>query len=298
MPLFQTGNPQQIRRKEDVLTPGAQKDSLTFLERGSPRPKFPTTTPDLTAMGLMLTGHSGVFFQPGATRRTAPRSQMSNRSGWEFQKPVAISGNQGTIELLYNPSLQLHRELAAVNLLEEYWRVVTFQAPPYMNCVAGEVTHLSASGSGLTAEDSDTMTVTVLDQFGASYVPGMLWSLKEREISSGNLVCTMEHVGESPRVGVSSGSLIDTTDKQLSVTPAGVFTFAHGASGTATGFQVALLVYSPGIGFALSTDQSAGFAASVSVTDAAFEDALLANEAAPVFVGLYMDDTGSLLYRD
>ena len=295
MPLYTPGATRSERiRKEDSLTPGAQKNSLTFIERGTPRPKF--TGDGLNSLGLLLSGHTGTFFQPGATRRTTPRSQMSNRSGWEFQKPVAISGNQASIELLYNPSLRLHRELAAVGLLEEYWRVVTFMAPPFMNAVAGEFLALSASGSGLTDEESDTMSITVIDQFGSEYIPGTLWQSDTRAVSSGTATYTMKHIPESPlHEGITTGAT-----PNLTITTAGAVSFNPGGDAADAGSQSILLVNVPGIGYALSADEGTGLnAAMTAVGGSDFGAAVTADAAdgVPVYVGVYLDTSGSLLFR-
>ena len=294
MPLFTPGATRQARiRKEESLVPGAQKDSLTFVERGTPRPKFTGSNPSL---GLLLEGHTGTFFQPGATRRTAPRSQMSSRSGWEFQKPVAISGNQANIELLYNPSLRLHRELAAVSQLEEFWRVVTFMSPPFMNCVAGEFMALSASGGGITAEESETMTVAVVDQFGAEYITGMLWQSDTWAESGGTVTYGMKHIPESPTLaGVSTSNI------NLTVTEAGAVSFTIGATAADATAKAVFLLNVPGIGYALS-DEIAGTAINSALTaqaGSALGAILTADDAEsiPVFAGVYLDTSGVALFR-
>lgn len=289
MPLFNAGTILARRRAEDNSTPGSQKNSLTFVDRGAPRPKYTGETGQ-TPMGLLLTGHTGSFFEPGATRRFATRSTMGNGTGWEFDKAVAISGNQATVDLLYNPNLKLHRDLGRVNLLDEFYRVVTFARPPHMFCVAGEVQHVSAVGGGYTEEASETVTVTVKNQWGAVQpVDGMVWQLQEAQ--SGG-VYKMEYIGGRQVESISTTATMDLT------VASDTFTFAHGGTAALTDKQATLLVVVPGVGFAVSADVAGDFATSVSVTDGELEAALLADASLPVYVGLYVDDSGDkLLYR-
>ena len=290
MPLFTPGGTILAkRRSEDNSTPGSQKNSLTFIDRGAPRPKYTGETGQ-TPMGLLLSGHTGSFFEPGGTRRFATRSTMGNGTGWEFDKAVAISGNQATIDLLYNPNLKLHRDLGSIGQLEEYWRVVTFARPPLMFCVAGEVQHVSAVGGGYTEEGAETVTVTVKNQWGAVQpVAGMVW----RAVSASSTgVYKMEYVGGRQVESISTSNQLDLT------VSSDTFSFAHGGSGALTDKQAALLVVVPGVGFAVSADVAGDFSTSVSVTDGDLEAALLADPSLPVYVGLYVDDSGDdLLYR-
>ena len=103
-----------------------------------------------------------------------PRFQIGSRSGREFQQQIAASGGQGQLTLVYNPSLRLHQELTQPPLDAQY-HIASFQAPPYMNCVAGVYDHIASDPVTLSGEDQPLMPVTMLDNYGAEHIPGRFY---------------------------------------------------------------------------------------------------------------------------
>ena len=113
----------------------------------------------------------------GFTIRTQPRFYIGNRSGREFEKPIAITPGRGTLDLVYNPALQLHRALRRPYALEAKYVIRSIMAPPYMNMVAGRYYHTSSAAAGLSPEDASTMTIEMLDNDDAEYIPARLYQL-------------------------------------------------------------------------------------------------------------------------
>ena len=312
MPLFTPGTTtiREAQRQEERLTPGGQLNSLTFLERSLGRPKY-AEVEGAGPMGILLTGHQGSMFHPGTTKREVTRTQMSNKSGWEYPQDVAITGNSGNLELVYNPSLLLHRELVEAPIRSR-WQVVGVAAPPLMNMVAGEFLHLSASENGMQRDQQLVQTVQMRDLYGARYVPGALFGLKAREVVGGTITYTVERVDgrNAPNPKFSDTHVpILTADKTLAVnTGTGAFGLSLGDqgsgtdfSGTASSYDIGILCHSPGIGYLMSenlNDQNFNVSTSIAVgIDMAFATALSESESAAMFIGVYATPAGGLMYR-
>ena len=213
----------EMRRKEAARTLGGQVESLTFVQRAKPAAAFEeqdrfsiSWQNELFSdeLGVLLTSAQNSLLYAGVTKRTVPRFQIGSRSGREFQQQVASSGNQGQITLVYNPSLRLHREFTNPPLNSKY-HITSIQAPPYMNCVSGVYEHISTDPVALAPEDQPMMAVNFLDNFGAEYVPGYFYQLKEYTDS----VITVEGLEDQPNVLYARtstswqtlGGLIDVT---------------------------------------------------------------------------------------
>ena len=171
MPTWGTGSLQELLRREEARTLGGQIQSLTFIDRSPPGPGF--TSPH--NWGLLLESATNSLLDAGFSIRTQPRYQIGNRSGREYEEPIAISPGRGTIDLVFNPTLALHRALRRPYQLRAPYVIRSIMAPPYMGMVAGIYLHLNAGPAGLNPEDQSIQTVEFLDNFSAEVVPSRLF---------------------------------------------------------------------------------------------------------------------------
>ena len=185
MPIFNRGEGRlEQQRQEAQRTLSGQINSLTFVERAAARSKF--TGDDAGPLGLLLNSASNSLLFAGVTKRTVPRLYIGSASGWEYQQQIAVSGGQGSLNLVFNPAQQLHRELMAPPKDAQY-HIVSFTAPPYMNCVAGVYDHLSSEPVALSPEEPPVMPVSMLDNLGAEYVPARFYQMTGRNTTDRNL---------------------------------------------------------------------------------------------------------------
>lgn len=312
MPAFATGTPLEIRRKEAARTLGGQINSLTFIDRAAPRPTIDAAKP----FGLLLESATNSLMFAGLTKRTIPRFQIGSRSGREYQQQIAVSGGEGTINLVFNPALELHRELMAPPR-EAAYLIRSVMAPPYMNMVAGQYDHLRSGAVALDPENQATMEIAMLDNFGARYVPGRLYQSGAVTKQATVLSVTFAGVPEGTpdlKVGEESGgSDIEWSDSSggdlhVDFNATGTVELGQISSGanlaTGTGQDTVIIIHIPGEigGYIISSNLSnTNFAASGGVDLATGETELcarvIANPNQAMFLGVYSIDEDNLLFR-
>ena len=181
MPVWTKGTPIQRRKSEAAKTQGTQVQSLTFIDRAAPATQFDATN---HPFGLLLESATNSLLDAGFSIRTQPRFQIGNRSNREYEQPIAITPGRGGLDFVFNPQLRIHRELQRPYDLKSAYMVRSIMAPPYMNMIAGEYDHLSSSPVNMSADDQAVMSVELLDQYGAEYIPARLYQLTAMDRSS------------------------------------------------------------------------------------------------------------------
>ena len=234
MPTFGTGTRHEIRRLEASKTLGGQIQSLTFVDRAPPGTRFHFDD-HWHPWGNLLESATNSLLYAGVQKRTVPRYQIGNRSGREYMQQTAITPGTGTIDLVFHPSQIIHREWMNAPINARYM-IRSIMAPPYMNLVAGEYDHISASMVALAPEDQSIMSVEFLDSFGAEYVPGVFYRLAQIEqvadvpvdefVTGGHptgpfVQYDMERMANSAAITVGNATRDLPRDDQPAGTPAG-----------------------------------------------------------------------------
>ena len=230
MPVWSAGSPQEMRRREDMRTLSGQIQSLTFVDRAPPGSRF--TGDDVSVWGRLLESASNSLLDAGFQVRTQPRFQIGNRSGREYEQPIAITPGRGTIDLVYNPLLPLHAALRHPYALKASYVIRSVMAPPYMSMVAGIYDQVSGSPTGMNPEDQSIKTVEFLDNLGAEIIPSRLYQLIETTIPATSdrastpdlyqfsvLTDADESLPIGARLGASAQPTISQDDITLAVNP-------------------------------------------------------------------------------
>ena len=312
MPVFATGTPLAIRKAEAARTLGGQINSLTFIDRAAPRPEFGADYP----FGRLLEAATNSLMFAGNSKRTIPRFQIGSRSGREYQQQIALSGGEGTLNLVFNPALELHRELMAPPLDSSYL-IRSIMAPPYMNMVAGQYEHLRSGAVTLDPENQATMEVTMLDNFGARYVPARLYQSGAFTTSSTFVSVTFNPVpnaNENLIVGKESGgnnilwSDSSGGDLHVDFNATGAIELGQITGGadleTGTGQDTVIIIHIPGEtgGYIISsnlsnTDFSASGGVDLSTGETDIAGRVIANPNRAMYLGVYSIDEDTLLFR-
>ena len=321
MPVFATGTPLAIRKAEAARTLGGQINSLTFIDRAVGRASLATAAtaagsdPGNSYMGMLLQSATNSLMFAGNSKRTIPRFQIGSRSGREYQQQIALSGGEGTLNLVFNPALELHRELMAPPLDSRYL-IKSVMAPPYMNMVAGEYEHLRSGAVTLDPENQATMEVAFLDNFGAEYIPARLYQLTDRTATATGVRLDFSVLPEADADLVvaldTDGDDMEFTDDTLNITAQNsgandgeiALSVVDGgpnlSTGVGTSYDVVGILHVPGEqgGYAVSNNlKAANFSAGVDLVDEdVFADRLVSSSAAMYF-GLYATPNTGLLFR-
>ena len=315
MPVFASGTPLQIRKKEAARTLGGQVQSLTFIDRANPLATIGHATSN--PLGMLLEAATNSLMFAGVSKRLVPRFQIGSRSGREYQQQIAVSGGEGSLNLVFNPNLFLHRELMDPPKDAQY-HIVSFMAPPYMNCVAGVYDHVRSGAVTLDPENQATMEVAFLDNFGARYVPGRLYQ-KTGTIAapiSGIATVNFSVLDDSDntlKLGVdSAGDDINLITDNLTVTinlsgaNVGQINLNAIVSGpdlaSGTGQDTLILLHIPGEtgGYALSPNLNNTDLSSTTTieTNLDLTKRMLDNANNAMYLGIYSIDEDDLLFRN
>lgn len=314
MPTFETGSPHELRRKQAAKTLGPQIQSLTFFERAKPAPAFPNQE---STLGLLLAGANNSLFNAGFQIRTQPRFQIGNRTGREFEQRIAITPGRGTLDVIYNPALPLHRELAAPNLEGEYL-VRSVMAPPWMNMAASQYEVVSSTGVSLNTEDQPMTTIELLDNYGAEVVPSLLMQLEVDGRDGGPTESLSFKTLTGTATSLTVGRDDSNADQDIDLGQAGVVTIeittatgaiAFATSGglpdlsasTANGFDTMVLLHMPGAGggyVAGANLKDVALSGGTIATDKAMTDRIIAAERLTMYMGIYSTESTGLLFRE